>query len=279
MWHIGKKKKRKMLSEAMTVRLDMEDFRDLTDENVLTGHSSIVGTRENQQDAMFVERNAEKNYTLAIVCDGMGGLDGGAIASQSAVSYIAGEVHDVADRAGIHKELLRITRDADKVIADLKDESGNEIKAGTTMVAVFIKDGILHWVSVGDSKLYLMKQGILKCITNEHNYSFMVRQNAVEGKLEFDPKVRRDALVSYLGIGGLTYVDTNQAPVTLQDGDMLLLCSDGLYRNLSEDMICELMKEKADVNRIAENLTTAALLNAKGSQDNTTAIVLRYKFS
>ena len=60
---------------------------------------------------------------------------------------------------------------------------------------------------------------------------------------------------------------------------MLLLCSDGLYRNLSEDMICELMKEKADVNRIAENLTTAALLNAKGSQDNTTAIVLRYKFS
>lgn len=279
MWHIGKKKKRKMLSEAMTVRLDMEDFRDLTDENVLTGHSSIVGTRENQQDAMFVERNAEKNYTLAIVCDGMGGLDGGAIASQSAVSYIAGEVHDVADRAGIHKELLRITRDADKVIADLKDESGNEIKAGTTMVAVFIKDGILHWVSVGDSKLYLMKQGILKCITNEHNYSFMVRQNAVEGKLEFDPKVRKDALVSYLGIGGLTYVDTNQAPVTLQDGDMLLLCSDGLYRNLSEDMICELMKEKADVNRIAENLTTAALLNAKGSQDNTTAIVLRYKFS
>ena len=279
MWHIGKKKKRKMLSEAMTVRLDMEDFRDLTDENVLTGHSSIVGTRENQQDAMFVERNAEKNYTLAIVCDGMGGFDGGAIASQSAVSYIAGEVHDVADRAGIHKELLRITRDADKVIADLKDESGNEIKAGTTMVAVFIKDGILHWVSVGDSKLYLMKQGILKCITNEHNYSFMVRQNAVEGKLEFDPKVRKDALVSYLGIGGLTYVDTNQAPVTLQDGDMLLLCSDGLYRNLSEDMICELMKEKADVNRIAENLTTAALLNAKGSQDNTTAIVLRYKFS
>ncbi|MEE0745387.1 MAG: PP2C family serine/threonine-protein phosphatase [Anaerovoracaceae bacterium] len=279
MWHIGKKKKRKMLSEAMTVRLDMEDFRDLTDENVLTGHSSIVGTRENQQDAMFVERNAEKNYTLAIVCDGMGGLDGGAIASQSAVSYIAGEVHDVADRAGIHKELLRITRDADKVIADLKDELGNEIKAGTTMVAVFIKDGILHWVSVGDSKLYLMKQGILKCITNEHNYSFMVRQNAVEGKLEFDPKVRKDALVSYLGIGGLTYVDTNQAPVTLQDGDMLLLCSDGLYRNLSEDMICELMKEKADVNRIAENLTTAALLNAKGSQDNTTAIVLRYKFS
>ena len=228
---------------------------------------------------MFVERNAEKNYTLAIVCDGMGGLDGGAIASQSAVSYIAGEVHDVANRAGIHKELLRITRDADKVIADLKDESGNEIKAGTTMVAVFIKDGILHWVSVGDSKLYLMKQGILKCITNEHNYSFMVRQNAVEGKLEFDPKVRKDALVSYLGIGGLTYVDTNQAPVTLQDGDMLLLCSDGLYRNLSEDMICELMKEKADVNRIAENLTTAALLNAKGSQDNTTAIVLRYKFS
>lgn len=279
MWHIGKKKKRKMLSEAMTVRLDMEDFRDLTDENVLIGHSSIVGTRENQQDAMFVERNAEKNYTLAIVCDGMGGLDGGAIASQSAVSYIAGEVHDVANRAGIHKELLRITRDADKVIADLKDESGNEIKAGTTMVAVFIKDGILHWVSVGDSKLYLMKQGILKCITNEHNYSFMVRQNAVEGKLEFDPKVRKDALVSYLGIGGLTYVDTNQAPVTLQDGDMLLLCSDGLYRNLSEDMICELMKEKADVNRIAENLTTAALLNAKGSQDNTTAIVLRYKFS
>ena len=139
MWHIGKKKKRKMLSEAMTVRLDMEDFRDLTDENVLIGHSSIVGTRENQQDAMFVERNAEKNYTLAIVCDGMGGLDGGAIASQSAVSYIAGEVHDVADRAGIHKELLRITRDADKVIADLKDESGNEIKAGTTRAALFIK--------------------------------------------------------------------------------------------------------------------------------------------
>ena len=58
---------------------------------------------------------------------------------------------------------------------------------------------------------------------------------------------------------------------------MLLLCSDGLYKNLSEETMTEIMQESGDMDEVAENMTAAALVNARGSQDNTTVIILKYK--
>lgn len=272
-----KARKRKAASEAATVRLDADRFANLTDENVLIGYSSIVGTREDQQDAMLAERNIEKKYTVAIVCDGMGGMQGGSEASRTAVEYIADAVPDIADKENLERELLRIVRDADRAVYGLTDAHGNALRAGTTMVMALIREGLLHWASVGDSKIYLLKQGVLKCITNEHNYDFMVRQKSGDAGFRYDPNVRKDALVSYLGAGGLEYVDINQAPVELHDGDMLLLCSDGLYKNLSEEAMTEIMQESGDMDEVAENMTAAALVNARGSQDNTTVIILKYK--
>lgn len=276
-WRRKKNKKRKLISEAKTIRFDVERFMDFNNENILIGSSSIVGTREEQQDAMMVEKNMEKDYAFAIICDGMGGMSGGSIASSTALNYISNEIPNIIDKKVLQKELLRIVKDTDQLIYGLKDTKGNEIRAGTTTVVAMIKNGLLYWVSVGDSKLYILKKGVMKCITNEHNYGFLVKQKNGDSDFKFNPKIREDALVSYLGAGGLAYVDTNQQPVKLQDGDMMLLCSDGLYKSLSENIIVELLNDGEDMDEIAENLTRTAFINAKGSQDNTTVIVMKYK--
>ena len=276
---IKKNRKRKKFSSAKTVRLEFQTQSEDKTENILIGSSSIVGSRKEQQDAMLAEKNNEKNYIAAVLCDGMGGMQGGAVASNTAVKRIVDGISNIIDMNNLQKEMLRIIRDADRAIYGLKDSNGNYLRAGTTAVAVLVKDGTLNWVSVGDSKLFLIRNSIIKTLTNEHNYAFMSRQKQGQADFVFDPNVRQDALVSYLGAGDLAYVDTNLSPLVLLDGDVILLCSDGLYKNLSEELIKEILSREDNIDNIAENLTQAASQNAKGSLDNTTVIVLKYKFN
>lgn len=272
------KKKRKEISEAHTVELELHEMTGLIDENVLHGCSSVIGKRKSQQDAVFVERNICENYTLAIICDGMGGLQGGAQASNMAVNYIANEFHKIHDSIDPELEMENIAEKADEIVSNLKDEKGNIMKAGTTVVAVLIKGNMLHWMSVGDSKIFLLRNGVLQCVTVPHNYSFMARQRINDSSFRFDPTVRQDALISYLGAGHLSYIDLSPSNMELENDDMVLLCSDGLYNTLTEEQISAVMTgDEINMQKLAEALTDLAIKQGKKNQDNTTVIVLKYK--
>lgn len=275
-------KKRKQISEAMTIQLDAAEMLELINEDVIYGQSSIIGMRKNQQDACFVERVTKENYTIAIICDGMGGLSGGAQASNNALNYIAKQLHAIQNVDQPEKEMEAIVREADEIIYDLTDENGNYMKSGTTVVAVLIKENNLHWVSVGDSKIFILKNGALQCVTDQHNYQFMAEKRKDDDTFVFNPDLRQDALVSYLGAGNLPYIDLSPPEMILDDGDMLLLCSDGLYNTVPEQRIKEIMlEENTSMHHIAQRLTESAMefavAQGRQNQDNTTVIVLKYK--
>lgn len=279
-----KLKKRSELSDAITIMLEEPLCSDILDNDVLIGISSIVGTREEQQDACYADKIPLINCTFAVLCDGMGGLSGGALASRTAVDFVSGQFTDNLvncdenEKDAFNIQMLKTTSRANDIVKNLKTADGGKLDAGTTMVAVVIKDGYLYWNSVGDSKIYLLKNGIFRCLTNEHNYRFMAEQKKYDSNFRFDASVREDALVSYLGAESLKYVDTNAEPFKLDDGDVILLCSDGLYKSLKEkDIVANLINEEITPEEIAENLTSDALKKSIGSQDNTTVIVLKYK--
>lgn len=268
----NKSKYRNDISESITVRLDEDVLNGLVNDAVLIGSSSIVGTRNNQQDCFFAEHIAEKNCSIAIVCDGMGGLADGAVASRTAVEYIADELRNSIGTVDMKKLLLRVTREANRKVLSL------DSKSGTTVVVAVIKDGLLHWTSVGDSKIYIFKNGMLNCLTNEHNYSFMAERRKSDINFKFNPNVRQDALVSYLGAEKPEYIDIHPLPIALSDGDTILLCSDGLYKVLTEEQIIEkILDDSLNVDETAAALTAEAMASSVGSQDNTTVVVMKYK--
>ena len=273
------KKKKKNMEAEKTVELDANEIALLFPNSVLVGSSSVIGTRENQQDAFFVTRDSEKEFSVAVVCDGMGGLTGGEIASNTAINYIKEHITADIEEEKLIDDLYRTTIDANELIRELKNEDGNPLGAGTTMVMTVIKDGRLNWAAVGDSKIYLLRNDELVTLTNEHNYSFMVERKKDDDDFVFNPNTRPDALVSYLGAPKLQYIDINAQPLELADGDVLILCSDGLYKNLNEEQIKVMfLSENQDMQRLAEMLTTAAGMAAAGTnQDNTTVVVLKYK--
>lgn len=275
---LKKLKKRKGLSDALTVELEAYEMADLNNEDVLHGYSSIIGSRKSQQDAVYVDRNIKENYSIAVICDGMGGLASGAEASRTAVNYIAGELHRINSVETPEPEMESIVERADKLISEMTDETGNHIKSGTTVAAVLIKKNRLHWVSVGDSKIYILKNGALQCVTEQHNYRYLSEQKRYDSTFRFDPNVRQDALVSYIGAGNLPYIDLSPPNMILDDGDMIMLCSDGLYNTLSEHQIkAVMMSDQNTIGEMADALIESVVMRKKKNQDNTTVVVLKYK--
>ena len=273
-----KKNKEEVGTCERTMQLSEEDLENLGFEDILIGASSVIGTRESQEDAMYVYKDIGKKFAIGIVCDGMGGLNGGDVASQTAVEYIKEKIDENVETDHIREKLYFAAVEADAIVKGLKTNEGTSLKGGTTLVAAIIKEGYLNWISVGDSKIYLLRDQQMFNLTKEHNYSFMAEQRKNDKTFRFDPNARQDALVSYLGAGELTYIDMNQRPVSLLDEDIIILCSDGLYKNLSEEQIRILfMSEDRDMERAADMLTTAASMDAVGSQDNTTVVVLKYR--
>ncbi len=267
-------------SEIPTVPMEEEDFG--FDHRIEMGISSIIGTRKNQQDTVF--GNTDELGTIAVVCDGMGGLEGGEIASCLAAQTLAedyfqfrlnpqGTIPDF-----FQQEAIKI----DSLVYELQNEEGDRLEAGTTMSAVIVEGNRLHWLSVGDSRIYLIREKKIQMLNQEHNYREMLLEKLERGEIteEYfyeEERERGEALVSFLGIGDLSLMDINQRPFLLQEGDFILLCSDGLYRSMPEEMILKVILDSLpDVERAAFCLTAGAMDMSWESLDNTSLILLQY---
>lgn len=236
------------------------------------------GTREYQQDAGAVE--AEGNVAAAVLCDGMGGLSGGERASNLAIDCFFRDLKEQWQPSDIPAFLQQEARCLDQEVHSLTDGNGTRLNAGTTIVCVLVIDSHLYWLSVGDSRIYLLRNGQLKCLTAAHNYKTMLQQRLEAGQIDmnyYNEEIRQgEALTSYLGMGGLAMTDVNTTPFLLQEEDILVLCSDGLYKTLSDEQIQALVEESGGNLKLAgERLMDTARRWGVRGRDNTTVILLK----
>lgn len=242
------------------------------------GFSSITGTRSSQQDYCGTSVSPDHDSLLAVVCDGMGGLSGGELASRTTVETILSKYAGMPENSSIPVFFNECVNETDLIINSL-EENGVRLSAGTTLTAVHIRNGDLHWVSVGDSRLYLVRGNAIKSLCAEHNYGEMLRQKLADGEItqnQYNADTqRKDALTSYIGIGAPKLRDINEKPFRLLPDDTLVLCSDGLFKALTdEEILREVLRFKLVPALSAENLTSQAMARRKKAQDNTTAVVI-----
>ena len=263
-----------MEKDVVTIKIEPEEIRGLE-----IGASSIIGTRKNQEDTIFGHREGEE--ALLIVCDGMGGLHGGERASKTAVESIAEAYFQNPEIESVPEFLEEEAYLADEKVACLRTGQVEMLHAGTTAVVAVIKDRELYWLSVGDSRIYIIRGKEIMAVNREHNYRMTMDAMLEEGTLTLEEykkeEYRAEALISYLGIGNLELMDVNRQPFLLEEGDVVLLSSDGLSRSLTEEEILDIVYEyEPDMQRTAEELTAAALGEKTSGQDNTSVVILQY---
>lgn len=239
--------------------------------------SSVMGSRSSQQDAVKADiySYAEEGRMIAVLCDGMGGLSGGEKASATCTSI----VHDVFQTYNMEDGIPNFYRS----VIPFADEQVCQLYpgAGTTMVSVALVDGMLYWASVGDSHLYVIRGDEIRCVTSDHNFSMILNERVKRGEItqeEADSHPKKEALISYIGAGGVRCIDLNDKPFPLQNGDCIVLCSDGLYRSCSEEEIHRVVRQNGNNTQLAaDGLTELALSKKLKNQDNTTVVVIAYE--
>ncbi len=258
-----------------TIRLDSNPCE------IKLGISSVIGSRPCQQDAARADEYMylENNLYLAAMCDGMGGMNGGERASRLCVQTMFEAFYCVNVKGRVPSFFKFMVDNLDKMIHNLKDDDGNPLRAGTTLTSVIIEGKNLYWVSVGDSRIYLKRGSEMMSITVDHNYRLLLEEQVKKGiitKEQADSDPEKEALISFIGKGGIDYIDINPNPLELINGDCILLCSDGLYRTVSTNEMIAIIDSCEDMQEAAEKLTAAATSKGKRNQDNTTAVLLKY---
>jgi protein phosphatase len=170
--------------------------------------------------------------------------------------------------------LLQALDEANQAVSLLSHRLG-AVELGTTLLAAVIHDQALHWVSVGDSRLYLWRAGQLSQLSQDHSYADDLDRAAANGIIsdaEATNHPERRSLTSYLGLRCLDLIDRNSESFPLWAGDRLLLCSDGLYAALEESEVAPLFSR--DAQQTAEDLVAFVLAQQRRGQDNLTVAIL-----
>lgn len=256
-------------------------FEDLRTENsVELVCSSGIGMRESQQDTAYVY--ADDGQIFAVVCDGMGGVRGGQLASRTAVSFFVERFRRLREQEGsITGQWVRLLQEADDMVYALKDEDGSRLGAGTTLAAVYIRENTLYWLSVGDSHIYVSRSKEFEQVTEDHIYALSLESQLKKGSIskeKYDAEMERgDALISFVGMGGLLLIDANDEGLALQPKDRIVICSDGVYRTVKPPQLKELFCNSATVGEAGQACVRQIERENKYSQDNYTLVALEVK--
>ncbi len=239
--------------------------------------ATLQGKREQQQD-FYISRQLE-DRTIAIVCDGMGGLNGGSIASKHAALTLLQDLERIHPKADMYTFFQRELEKLDDEIYGLKNVDGSRMGAGTTIVAVLLFENKLYWFSVGDSKLFYLRNKEMYCVTRAHNYALRLDemiQNKSIGEAEYKQEAAKgEQLISYLGMGMAELFDGNYSPFLMERGDKILLCTDGLYRSVSQEEIQNILKLPENTEQLCARLEKTVISKNIKNQDNATWILLQ----
>lgn len=229
--------------------------------------------RENNEDKFdFLE--PEDPTALALrgrvfaVADGMGGHSAGQVASELALNvFIRSYYADTGEN--LEASLVGAVQAANKYINDLARSNQGRSGMGATLTAAVVLDDDLYVVQVGDSRCYLLRDGRLEQITDDHSY--VAEQVRAGAMTEEDAERSPFRNIITRSMGGAAVVEPDVTAVKLRVGDRLLLCSDGLSGMVSDAGIAELLPMGSPTVAVWNLIDSA---NRQGGRDNITAMVL-----
>jgi protein phosphatase len=202
------------------------------------------------------------------VADGMGGARAGEVASA-----IAAEAFEGASAAGeaAEAQLARLLREANRRIYDLAVTDESHRGMGTTLTAAKVHDGEVSLAHVGDSRAYRMRDGGLEQITRDHSLVAELERSGQITPEAAEHHPQRSIITRALGPEPDVEVDTYT--LSARDGDLFLLCSDGLTSMISDDEVAAILRTSATLDEAADALIKAA--NQSGGKDNITVVLFR----
>jgi len=238
-----------------------------------TAEISLLGDREDNQDRVAI--HAHDGGLLMVVADGMGGHSGGALAATTAVDSLRDSYAGVTpgfDAA----EFLRaaIVRAHDAVVA-VGEEVGIGSRPRTTCAACVVRDGVATWAHVGDTRVYFARDGELVTRTRDHTAIEALLQDGLISEDEIPGHPMRHYVEFCLGGAPERPLITLSEPVTLVPGDMLLLCSDGLWSGADDATLAAGPQQGMSLADWLSRTAGRAVRACTPYSDNTTAAALR----
>lgn len=243
-----------------------------------------------QSDTGCVRENNEDSYRVApeinlfVLSDGMGGLEGGEVASRLVADTVLARCRDAEKNPSLplageriegvsdaSNRLASAIRSANEVVYRTAQQGAGQRGMGATIVAVWCTDERMSVAHVGDSRIYRLRGGQLDQLTRDHSF---VAEEVRNGKMtaeEAASSTMQNVLIRALGIEPTVEVDVSEE--LLMGGDTVLLCSDGLTRELSDTQIAAVLGESDEPQAAAKRLVDMA--KQAGGGDNVTVIVLR----
>jgi PPM family protein phosphatase len=248
--------------------------------DVQFGEASDFGkVRTNNEDAMgsFIpatRSQARSHGFLFVVADGVGGLDLGEVASATAVSVLTDEFARAPAGSMLISLLPRLIQQANSAVHDRAlDPQYRGKRMATTLVACALRYDQAIISHVGDSRCYLVRNGQARQVTQDHTLVNEQRKLGLLSAGDIPSSDSRHVLIR--SIGPEMFVSPDTTALSLQPSDVLVLCTDGLHDEMSEEEIAAIASQKKDPPQIARELVARAVEIDGG--DNTTAQVIRVR--
>jgi len=245
---------------------------------ILPGNAQHIGARSSQQDSFGFADPEDRAFLahggfLAVVCDGMGGMEQGDVASRTAVREFLSAYQRKPPEESIPAALERSVREANAQVVALAYTLGLLENIGTTLVAAVVKDDSFYYISVGDSGLFLVTGGHLSMINRPHVFANLLDQAVLRGVItqaDADRHPERESLTSYIGAETLEEIDHNLQPLPLNSGDALLLATDGLFKTLAPEEMRACLE--GSPQSWPEKLVRQTMARQREFQDNVTVL-------
>jgi serine/threonine protein phosphatase PrpC len=239
------------------------------------------GQRESQEDAIAARMFDAADAGYVVIADGMGGHAAGEVASELVVAAwresLDAELEVTAppSEAAVVDALPLAAMQANAAIAAHCEDKGGEINMGSTLLGLLLLGQHAYWISIGDSPLYLFRDGVLRQINEDHSMAPMIDAQVADGKLteaEAQAHPDRNQLTSVIMGGAIPKVDCPETSLELTASDVLILGSDGL-QYLSDAELQAVVRDNAHAwaQDIADALWQA--LRAKGDPDQDNASI------
>lgn len=235
--------------------------------------SDIGKAREMNQDYYYMSPE-DSDIKLYILADGMGGYQGGEVASQlatvAAKNYIESNFADtIKEKDEILKLIKSAVEYANMVVYEKSKEDENLESMGTTLEVCLIYNNKAYIGHVGDSRIYRLRGVFIRKLTTDHSYVEKLIKDGTITKEQAADHPKKNMLTKALGCN--VFVEPEVMARGFIKDDILLICSDGLTNMVDEDKIYNVIKE--DVENSPQKLIDIA--NNKGGYDNVTAIVIK----